>query len=747
MAEQNHDINIRVKEEGADEATRKIRELDSAAEKAGGNRGGVGTLVDKVTDLGSELKGVASGDIPSAVSSIRSLTGVMSGATAVAGGFALAAVAVVAAVEGIGAEMAAAADDASEFADKLGVTTSRLEALKLIADENSGSVEGLQKVYDKLSKSMTKFDEDNEKTQKAFEQLGITAEEVGRMTEQQLAGRIIKAYDDLGRSAQSTAAVQQLLGGAFREQIPSIKAAADEFDQYLERVREFGSEASPALVAAGGEQEKALNNLSLAWKGLKNQIAEYSTGIVTDVANWAASVLKSIRDVMKEFREGRSATSAALTAVTAVSPERRQELVKQARNDVYNGSNPNATEGDVNARLKQLISQEMQQNFRRGEIEAMNAGTPGVPATVVNPPKPPETPETPETPGKPGKPRKVFDVEANRGAALRDILRAAEQESKIAEKQLEQFAKAAEERQKVLDNQTEIARRGAARVSGIGASATAAVSFDERTRGMSSFEKDATAQIDEVRAARVRAEEELDKDAANYDENMKKIAAAEQAATAAVLEATQKRKEASMDWTNGAKDAFASYLDSVQDVAGKTAELFDGAFQKAEDALVNFAMTGKLEVKSLVSSILADLARYLIQTQVMAPIIAGLKALIGFSAGGVFSGGNVIPFANGGVVSSPTLFPMTGGKTGMMGEAGPEDIMPLRRGPDGKLGVASAGGGGGVSVGTIQVIVQGGATNEKTGDVVTAAVVRAMEKVADARIRRATTNGGILNPI
>jgi phage-related minor tail protein len=56
-------------------------------------------------------------------------------------------------------------------------------------------------------------------------------------------------------------------------------------------------------------------------------------------------------------------------------------------------------------------------------------------------------------------------------------------------------------------------------------------------------------------------------------------------------------------------------------------------------------------------------------------------------------GPNVVPFARGGVVGSPTMFPMAGGRTGLMGEAGPEAIMPLKRGKDGKLGVQAAGGG------------------------------------------------------
>ena len=64
-----------------------------------------------------------------------------------------------------------------------------------------------------------------------------------------------------------------------------------------------------------------------------------------------------------------------------------------------------------------------------------------------------------------------------------------------------------------------------------------------------------------------------------------------------------------------------------------------------------------------------------------------------FANGGAFTQGRVMPFAKGGVVTAPTHFPMRGA-TGLMGEAGPEAIMPLRRGADGRLGVAAAGGGG-----------------------------------------------------
>lgn len=66
----------------------------------------------------------------------------------------------------------------------------------------------------------------------------------------------------------------------------------------------------------------------------------------------------------------------------------------------------------------------------------------------------------------------------------------------------------------------------------------------------------------------------------------------------------------------------------------------------------------------------------------------------GSAKGNIFNDGSMMAFANGGVIGGPTTFPMAGGKFGLMGEAGPEAIMPLERGPGGKLGIISHGGGG-----------------------------------------------------
>ena len=71
----------------------------------------------------------------------------------------------------------------------------------------------------------------------------------------------------------------------------------------------------------------------------------------------------------------------------------------------------------------------------------------------------------------------------------------------------------------------------------------------------------------------------------------------------------------------------------------------------------------------------------------------GEGGVAGFAKGGVLRQSMPVPFAGGGVIQSPVSFPLAGGRFGLAGERGPEAILPLARGPDGRLGVAAQTGG------------------------------------------------------
>ena len=70
---------------------------------------------------------------------------------------------------------------------------------------------------------------------------------------------------------------------------------------------------------------------------------------------------------------------------------------------------------------------------------------------------------------------------------------------------------------------------------------------------------------------------------------------------------------------------------------------------------------------------------------------AGLVTGAAFARGGIIQRGLPVPFASGGVIASPIAFPLAGGRLGLAGERGPEAILPLARGPDGRLGVRAEG--------------------------------------------------------
>lgn len=175
----------------------------------------------------------------------------------------------------------------------------------------------------------------------------------------------------------------------------------------------------------------------------------------------------------------------------------------------------------------------------------------------------------------------------------------------------------------------------------------------------------------------------------------------------------------------GANTAFDDYRKKADDVAGLSKEVFSKTFDSMATGIATFAQTGKFSFSDFTHSVLADLAK--IATEKAAVGLLGTLFDIGasvfsapasqsFTVGGettTFDPQLQLPpnfhFAKGAaftnnIVTSPTTFGMAGGRTGLMGEAGPEAIIPLTRTSNGSLGVRAIGGfGGGAGGGSIQV--------------------------------------------
>lgn len=287
--------------------------------------------------------------------------------------------------------------------------------------------------------------------------------------------------------------------------------------------------------------------------------------------------------------------------------------------------------------------------------------------------------------------------------------------------------------------------------------------------------------------ARDKADASRNMSAEEYQKKLEAINQSERDLTETTLINYDKMSEAQGSWSNGATSAFQNYIESARDVAGQTKSLFTSAFSGMEDAIVNFALTGKLSFADFAKSILADMAR-IAARQASSSALSSLFGMAASAAGSYFGGGamsagstsagysdsalsgwsgvqqakggawtsGVQMFANGAafsnsIVSNPTAFGMAGGKTGVMGEAGPEAIMPLTRTAGGQLGVRALGGGsGGASSNTynfpVAVSVQVPEDQSQTNQADSAAMGKAIQAVAkteaEQAISRSTQPGG-----
>ncbi|NVK14444.1 MAG: phage tail tape measure protein [Rhodobacteraceae bacterium] len=196
-----------------------------------------------------------------------------------------------------------------------------------------------------------------------------------------------------------------------------------------------------------------------------------------------------------------------------------------------------------------------------------------------------------------------------------------------------------------------------------------------------------------------------------------------------------------LDGASGMAAAFAEVLGRVKEgfsETGRDAQILDRSLSKglrrAFDGLVFDGDSLSEAMETLRNSMIRttyNAAMKPVTNHVGGLISDGFGSLIGnilpFANGAAFSQGNVMPFAKGGVVTSPTTFPMRGA-TGLMGEAGPEAILPLTRGADGSLGVRSQGGG------AVSVVM-----NVSTPDV--KGFERSRSQIA-AQLSRALSRGG-----
>jgi phage-related minor tail protein len=174
------------------------------------------------------------------------------------------------------------------------------------------------------------------------------------------------------------------------------------------------------------------------------------------------------------------------------------------------------------------------------------------------------------------------------------------------------------------------------------------------------------------------------------------------------LEAQFAGLEGTVAGLEGVTGAFRRELEDVEGTMKDAGREAAGMSRSMTSALRR-AFEGVLLDGKQVGDALSGLGRGLSRTalsQALAPVqdavSGGVQSIVAgilpFARGAASGAGKVAAFARGGIVDGPTRFPMRGGTIGLMGEAGPEAILPLARGSDGRLGIRAGGAGGAVHV-------------------------------------------------
>ncbi|EIU0511405.1 phage tail tape measure protein, partial [Escherichia coli] len=208
------------------------------------------------------------------------------------------------------------------------------------------------------------------------------------------------------------------------------------------------------------------------------------------------------------------------------------------------------------------------------------------------------------------------------------------------------------------------------------------------------------------------------------------------------------------DWKNGAIRAFQNFTEDADNAAGTAEQLFNTAFSSMDNGLATFCTTGKLNFKSFTSSVLSDMAKILAHATMM-KAVKGVGSALGLGSvldslsfnacGGVYQSADLSRYS-GTVVNRPTFFAFAKG-AGVMGEAGPEAILPLRRGADGKLGVVAVTSGAGMAMFAPQyhIEINNDGTNGQIGPAALKVVYDLGKKAAADFMQQQSRDGGLLS--
>lgn len=576
-------------------------------------------------------------------------------------------------------------------------TVDGIDALNDLSDATGASIQNLSALEDAAARTGTQMDtvgaaiiklnqqlaDTNPKSgaSEALRAIGLSAEALRKLDPAEALLQVATALQGYADDGNKARLVQELFGKSVREVAPLLKdlaesgklnatvtkEQADEVDRFNKELARLGKNATDAGRAIVSDLLPSLNNFLEKFRGLR----DLPTSFGQLLTQGAGQVLRG-----EIFTSGADAVDFYTGKVAELGAELGKLRASNTRS-IYGGG---VNDGPIRSREAEL--QRVQQ-LADGYGKMYGAANAGGGRGFVNPPLASEArPSLPTLMGssarRPSPAGAVTRPETYDDAVTRSLtsLIAQTDTVKLAEitaqfQKLEQLAAAGLDPQIVEQLRTMLAPID---TGNVGPPISAEL---EKVNAL--LAQTDSAQLAEAQRTLALLNDELSK----VDAGSVRFVQLQEA----ILGAQDRLTELA--------GTFPELKKQTDDIGKDIGLTFSSAF---EDAIVE----GK-KFSDILKGIGQDLLRLLVRKSITEPVVGAisgvnwgslLAGIFGSANGNAFAPAGVIPFATGGIVNSPTLFGFGGDRTGLMGESGPEAVLPLKRGRDGKLGVQSSGMGG-----------------------------------------------------
>lgn len=502
-------------------------------------------------------------------------------------------------------------------------------------------------------------------------------QDVAKYTDQLVQLQADSAQKEGAAAAQGAQTVFNKRYAQYGEEATKYQSETSKLQTQIAANQKEGDDLYNKAIAAGNtEAAKQIKaRQTLIDQGLKSRLPKGKSGASVDNAENSAQ--------LQEFKDSLEATTAAFTDQQKVlDAKRKGDLISQA--DYYTQSEKLAQD-----------SADAQVAAINKEIAVLQARTVSGVAAVNNQ-------------------KKIAELQADASKIEADATQ------KVTLLQIEQQGEVQKTTAAINSYIDALKAQTAARQDEVDAQVASIGMGDKeysRLQDLNKITQEAAKQ--QLSLAKAKAADPANAD--KYDAETKALQDATDQRVQIEKDGFDKIDAAQANWANGANKAFQDFSDAANNTAENTRKVFSDAFDGIAENLADLAVDGTSDFKGLLKNLEKEIISSAIKKELadmLSPLFGnGAKSggsganagsllssfsgsgssgslsdlfsgdFLGFAKGGAFNQDGLAKFANGGVVSQPTFFGFGNSRIGVMGEAGDEGILPLRRGPNGQLGV------------------------------------------------------------